>query len=195
MANTARTFIQRLQGGGDETWRQLDQLYRPLIVHWLRGFTLRTADIDDLVQEILMVVMLRINDFDHNGRVGAFRRWLRVIAANTTRSYLRKAKRQQQSPETMKLLEELEDTASPVAQQFDRDHDDFVLRELLSRVEAEFEPKTMAAFRMHVLDQVDARDTAQRLEMSPRAVYIAKSRVLRRLREEAADWFDELTPA
>lgn len=192
MTTTRHTFIRRLQGGGEEIWQQLDRLYRPLIAGWLRRFQLSDADVDDVAQEIMLVVMRRIDDFDHNGRVGAFRNWLRTIAANTTRSFLRKKQREASSGEAMKMIEELEDPTSGLSKQFDRDHNHFVLRELMSRIAAEFEPKTMEAFRIHVLEQVDAKETASRLGLSPRAVYIAKSRVLRRLRDEAADWFDDL---
>jgi RNA polymerase sigma-70 factor, ECF subfamily len=89
----------------------------------------------------------------------------------------------------------LEQPDSDMSRQFDRQHDRFVLHGMLQRVVQQFEPATINAFRMHVLEGVDAKVTAERLGVSPRVVYIAKSRVLRALRELAADWIDELSLA
>ncbi|MEK6238144.1 MAG: sigma-70 family RNA polymerase sigma factor [Planctomycetales bacterium] len=192
MTTTRRSFIARLQGGGDETWRQLQQIYRPLIMDWLRQLRLTDADVEDVSQEIMLVVLRRITEFDHNGRVGAFRNWLRTIAANATRSYLRKGRREYSNGEAMLLVEQMEDPSSTLSQQFDREHNHYVLRELTSQISSEFQANTMEAFRLHVLQQQDVKTTASQLGMSERAVYIAKSRVMRRLREEASEWLDEL---
>ncbi|HJZ60193.1 MAG TPA: sigma-70 family RNA polymerase sigma factor, partial [Gemmataceae bacterium] len=58
-------------------------------------------------------------------------------------------------------------------------------RKLLDRLKAEFEPKTWELFRRFVLDGAPADEVAAELGATPNAVYIAKSRVLARLREEA----------
>jgi RNA polymerase sigma-70 factor (ECF subfamily) len=83
------------------------------------------------------------------------------------------------------VLGQLEDPASAMTRQWDQEHDRHVVARLLQRIEHEFRPATWQAFRRHVLDGADAEDVAAELGLSANAVYIAKSRVLRRLREEA----------
>ena len=43
-------------------------------------------------------------------------------------------------------------------------------------------PLTLEAFRLHVVDELSVEDVASRLGTTPRMVYLAKHRCLRRLR-------------
>ena len=88
-------------------------------------------------------------------------------------------------------LQELHDPTSGPAQSWDREHDEFVLKRLLNQIAAEFEPQTMEAFRRLALDGQTAATVTEELKMSAGAVYMAKSRVLQRLRQLAeglVDW-------
>jgi RNA polymerase sigma-70 factor (ECF subfamily) len=69
--------------------------------------------------------------------------------------------------------------------QWDREHEEHVVRRLLELLEGEFNPKTLQAFRRQVFDGAEAEAVAAELEMTVPAVYVAKSRVLARLRKEA----------
>lgn len=196
MDPTRISFIQYLSHGKHRAWEEMDRTYRPLIYHWLRRYQLQSSDAEDIAQEVMAVVVRRVGEFDHNGRVGAFRHWLRTITVHTARNFLDKHGHQPEATGSSLLLEmlaQLEDPASEASRLFDRQHDQFVLQAMLERVVEQFEPGTINAFRMHVLEGVDAKVTAGRLGVSPRVVYIAKSRVLRALREQAADWIDELS--
>jgi len=80
----------------------------------------------------------------------------------------------------------LEDPDDPLAREWDREHDLHITRKLLERLRSEFEPKTWELFRRFVLDGESAETVAAEQGTTANAVYIAKSRVLARLREEAA---------
>ena len=84
---TRISFIQQLGDGHSDAWSELDATYRPMIVHWLRRFELQASDADDLAQEVMAHVVGRISGFEHNGRVGAFRNWLRATTINVARNY------------------------------------------------------------------------------------------------------------
>jgi len=62
---------------------------------------------------------------------------------------------------------------------------------MMDLIEPEFKPATWAAFRGHVLEGRSADAVAAELGVSPNVVFIAKSRVLSRLREEARGLVDE----
>ena len=68
-------------------------LYGPLIRRWLQQHDTPEADADDLAQEVLLVLARDLGDFDHNGRTGAFRLWVRSITANRLRDYWRRTDR------------------------------------------------------------------------------------------------------
>jgi RNA polymerase sigma-70 factor (ECF subfamily) len=73
-------------GGG---WKRFMDLYEPLIRGWLRRHHLQQSDSDDLVQDVLSVVVKKIPQFEHNGRPGAFRSWLRTITVYCLRRFWR----------------------------------------------------------------------------------------------------------
>src|SRR2546430_9892229 len=90
MSDTSVSLLQQLreQPNGD-AWRRLVELYTPLLRQWLSRNGMQSSDIDDLTQEVLAVVVRELPQFQHNQRVGAFRRWLRTILVNRLRNYWR----------------------------------------------------------------------------------------------------------
>jgi RNA polymerase sigma-70 factor (ECF subfamily) len=184
MAPTPLSLLERLRSEPDEvSWRRLFELYTPLVRHWLKLRGLGPTDRDDLVQEVCAVIARELPRFDHVGRTGAFRLWIRTIVLNRLRGYWR-SKRSQLDPETERSLDELADPDSHLSRLWDREHDEYVARKLLDIIRPEFAPSTWEAFRRQVLDGVPAAEAAGELGTSVNAVLIAKSRVLRRLRQE-----------
>jgi RNA polymerase sigma-70 factor, ECF subfamily len=81
MAETSATLLERLNDRSDSAaWRRLVDLYSPLTNGWLRRHGASADDAEDLTQEVLGVIVREVSRFKHNGRVGAFRTWLRTIA-------------------------------------------------------------------------------------------------------------------
>jgi DNA-directed RNA polymerase specialized sigma24 family protein len=87
-------------------------------------------------------------------------------------------------------LQQIADPDSELNRQWDEEHDRYVVHCLLDRVEEEFEPITLQAFRRLALDGVSGAEAAQELGLSVAAVYVAKSRVLARMRQEAEGLID-----
>jgi RNA polymerase sigma-70 factor, ECF subfamily len=87
-------------------------------------------------------------------------------------------------------LQQIADPDSDLNRQWDEEHDRYVIRCLLDLVDAEFEPSTRRAFRRLALDGASGAEVALELGMSVAAVYVAKSRVLQRIREEAEGLID-----
>lgn len=92
-SDTSLTLLEQLGEQSDEhSWSRLYELYSPLLRAWLGRYEVQTADADDLIQEVLMVVSRELPDFRHNGRTGAFRNWLRRILVNRLRNVLARAR-------------------------------------------------------------------------------------------------------
>jgi len=194
MSLTSITLLQRLQQTDDpETWNRLVTLYAPLLNSWLRKYDVQNSDADDLVQEVLMAVSKDLITFEHSGRPGAFRAWLRSMMVNRLRDFWRSRDRRPQAigGSDMELrLSQLDDPASEMSQLWNREHDLHVAGQLLALTEPNFTPETWTAFTRVAIQGHRADAVAKELGISVNAVFIAKSRVLSRLRQEAAGLVD-----
>lgn len=180
--------------GNDDAWRRLVCLYEPLLQGWLRRQSVQHADADDLVEDTLATVVQELPTFQHNGRAGAFRSWLRGILVNRLRAFRRSQRVRSICPADSGILHRLADVladpASELARRWDDDHDRYIARKVLERIEGEFQPATWQAFRRVALDGADPDLVAAELDISLASVYAAKSRVMKRLRQEAAVFLD-----
>ncbi len=194
MPLTSASLLARLGDRTDsDAWRRMHDLYSPLIRVWLGRYGLPECDVDDLSQTVLGAVAANVAEFQHNGRVGAFRSWLRTITINSVRQKFRADQRRPDGPGASALLASLsewEDPESGLSHLWDRAHDAHVLRTLMTWAEGEFEPTTWQAFRRQALEEAAPNTVAAELETTINAVLIAKSRVLKRLRELSRELID-----
>jgi RNA polymerase sigma-70 factor (ECF subfamily) len=178
--------LEQARGGGQVAWEQITRLYTPLLHAWLASAGLQPADRDDLVQRVLLVLVRRLADFEHNGRQGAFRAWLRGITVNVLREFWR----DRPTGQAESVLSQLADPAGGLSRLWDEQHDRHILHGLMAQVRPEFTEPTWQAFRRIAVDGAPPRAVATELGMSVNAVVIAKSRVLARLRQAAAGLVD-----
>lgn len=184
---TSLSWLGRLIASPAEAdWKQLLDLYGPLLGGWLARLGVSAADHDDLIQEVLVVVVREVAEFERR-RPGAFRGWLRTILGNRVRDYFRaRAGRAVAAGGTDAgaRLEELADPTSALSRIWDREHDQHVAARALDRVRVDFAEATWQAFVRQALEGRPAQEVADELGISLNAALIAKSRVLRRLRAE-----------
>ena len=194
MSDTSASLLERVRSNPrSDAWQRLVEIYQPLVRGWLRRHHLIEHDADDLVQDVMAIVVRRLPDFQHNGRVGAFRTWLRTITVNCLRDHWRSGKRRPSATgdsNFQQVLAQLEDPASGMSKLWDQEHDRHVTRRLLEALRGDFEPTTWQAFERTALDGLAAAEAAAELGVSANAVFIARSRVLARLRQEAAGLLD-----
>src|SRR5262249_9619372 len=135
----------------------------------------------------------QLEHFWHAGQTGSFRSWLRTITTNRAREFWRSGKcraRASGGSDFLQMIEQLEDPESALSGQWNAEHDEHILRRLMTLMEQEFEPSTVRVFRRLVLENCKAAEVAAELQMTVAAVYGVKSRVLKRLREEATGLLD-----
>jgi RNA polymerase sigma-70 factor, ECF subfamily len=188
--STSLSLLVRLKAAGPEAtdWQHMQGIYLPLIQRWLRRVPGLRDEADDLAQEVFLVVIRELPRFERR-REGSFRAWLRTIAVNKARTY---CKQRGQRPtvgmeRAERFLEQMADPESELAREWDREHDEHVIQKLLAAVQSDFSPTTWKAFRRLSLDGLPAARVAEELGMPENAVLLAKSRVVRRLRQEAGD--------
>jgi RNA polymerase sigma-70 factor (ECF subfamily) len=193
MNTTSLGLLERLKHANPDAadWQRLQDLYLPLIRHMLSRLPGLHDEVDDLTQDVLVVLFRELPAFERR-RHGSFRAWLRQITVHRTWAFYRSRRKRPTAGgcEVERLLTQLEDSGSEPARQWDREHDQFVFQKLLVLVRPGFASATWQAFTRFALDGQSSARVAEELGMSESAVVQAKSRVLKRLREEAGDLID-----
>ncbi len=189
MSETSASLLEQLRHRPDdaESWRRLTDLYTPLIRGWLTNYTVPHGDRDDLVQEILLRVFRNLPRFEHNGRTGAFRLWLRRLTVNCLREFWRKKRLlplAQGDADFEAVLDQLATEDSVLGRRWDEEHDRHVLNHLLEVVRPRFTEAVWSVFRRYVLEGTPADEVATEFRTTVNAVTIVKSRVMRELRQE-----------
>jgi RNA polymerase sigma-70 factor (ECF subfamily) len=193
MDETRQSLLLRAQNGEENAWKDVTDLYRPLVFGWLNRQGVPASDLEDLSQEVLLSVVKHLPTFQFSEQRGAFRTWLRTIVCRRAADYWRAIDTKTQATGgsgAIAALQQIADPDSELNRQWDEEHDQYVVHCLLDLVEKNFEPMTVQAFRRLALDGASGADVAQELGLSVAAVYVAKSRVLARIREEAAGLLD-----
>jgi RNA polymerase sigma-70 factor (ECF subfamily) len=183
MNTTSVSLLERLrQPTARQAWQRFVELYTPLLYYWARRLGLQEQDAADLVQEVFTLLVRKLPDFIYN-REKSFRSWLRTVLLNKWREY-RRGKGLPVQPAD----EELAGLASPdnVAAWSEAEFQQHLTMRALQLMQAEFQPVTWKACWEHVICGRPAAEVAQELSITVNAVYLAKGRVLRRLRQELA---------
>ena len=189
MNETSLSLLNRLRRSPEsESWDRLVELYAPLLRAWLRKYDVQVSDADDLTQEVLLAVSKDLDKFEHAGQPGAFRGWLKAILVNRLRKFWRSRDRRPQARGDSDIdarLAQLDDPSSEMSLIWNREHDQYVLRQLLALAEPHFARNTWTAFCRVALDGAKPDVVAAEMGISRNAVIVAKCRVLSRLRQES----------
>ena len=190
MSPTSVSLLDRLKAARPDAsdWNRLQGIYLPLISRWLGRVPGLGDEADDLAQEVFVVVIREIPRFQRQ-REGSFRAWLRQVTVNKVRTHRRKRYRRPAVglDPADGFLDSLSDPNGHLAREWDMDHDRHVFQKLLAVVQSDFNPATWEAFRRFAVDGLSAARVSEEMGLSVNAVIQAKSRVLKRLREEAGD--------
>lgn len=190
-SSLSTTLLEQVRAHEPEAWERLVRLYSPLIYHWCRRSGISAEDAADLLQDVFTAVMLHLNDFRRQGPADSFTGWLATITRNKIRDHYRVRQRRAQArggtTAHMAMAEQpqVEPPTEP-AVTADAGSAALLARRALELIESDFEQRTWQAFLQTTLESRRAADVAHDLAMSVPAVYMAKSRVLRRLREVLA---------
>jgi RNA polymerase sigma factor (sigma-70 family) len=184
---TRASLLVRLRDPNDgEAWKDFVRLYAAVIYGFARKRGLQDADAADLMQEVLRSVAGHVGRLDYDPGKGTFRGWLYAITRNKVYNFLDARRRQARGTGDSNAHQRLEEHPGRQSDSgdWDREYERKAFAWAADRVKNEFQPNTWQAFWLTAVDGQNARDVGRRLGLSPGAVYVAKSRVLARLREE-----------
>ncbi len=191
---TTSTMLDDLRDFEHPTaWPRFAERFRPSIVRFSRKLGLSESDSEEVAQETLAAFLSAYRDGRYDRSKGRLSRWLFGIAyrqAQKARVDRARRARVEGSPEHTSFWDNAPDEESSV-QLWDREWEQGLLEQCLHRVRQEVEPNTIRAFELVALADCVPAEVAQELGMTVKAVYHAKYRVLKRIRELRADLDDE----
>jgi len=187
-SSTSVSLLERVKEFDPQAWDRLTRLYAPVVYRWCRQSGLQDTDASDVSQETFRAVAAAIGKFQRNRAGDSFRGWLWTITRNKLRDHFRRcAARPGAVGGSVAQQRMLEIPDRPPGEDDDDSRADTtagIAHRALALIESDFEQQTWQAFLRVVVGGQAASDVADDLGMSVGAVYTAKSRVLRRLREE-----------
>jgi RNA polymerase sigma-70 factor (ECF subfamily) len=187
MVRTPASLLDRLRGPHDpQAWARFVELYTPLLFSWTRRLGLTDADGADLVQDVFLILLHKLPAFEYD-RDRRFRGWLWTLTRNRWAT-LRRAR----GPVAPGGPDSLPEPAAPdgALEMEEAEYRGYLVGRALSLLRADFQPTTWQAFWECVACDRPAAEVAAELGLSLEAIYAARSRILRRLREELRGLLD-----
>ena len=184
---TRASLILRLRHPDDAAaWQEFIEIYQPLVFRLARNRGLQEADALDTTQEVMARVAKAINRWDPDPDKGSFRGWLSRITRNLCIEFLRSKGRRPVTSDDSNirgLINSIPES-SDESELFDLEHQRQVFAWAADKIRDSFQPKSWNAFWQTAVEQRSASDVARELDLSKGAVYIARSRVMSKLKEQ-----------
>ncbi len=192
---TRASLILRLPRTEDaEAWREFVAIYEPFVYRFARRSGFQEADARELVQNVLLAVVKAVGRWQADPDRARFRTWLFTIARNQFLDLIAKKRRRKPVHSgSSSLIDLLAQQPAPdhLAEQLAVEHRQTLFRFAAARVRQTFKPSTWRAFWMTSVEQCPVEEAAEALGLSTGAVYIARARVLARLRDEVRQLEDD----
>jgi RNA polymerase sigma-70 factor (ECF subfamily) len=190
---TRVSLLVRLRDAGDAAaWQEFVRLYAPLVYRYGRRHGLQDADAGDLTQEVLRAVSAAVGRLAYDPARGTFRGWLYTLARHKLCDLRERAGRQPRGSGDSGVRAVLEGQPAPEDEdQWDRDYRETVFAWAAERVRPAVSDTTWQAFWRTAVEGRSGKEVAGELGLTVAAVYLARGRVMARLKEQVALWEDE----
>jgi len=188
MGTTSTSLLKRLEKLEDkEAWDRFVSLYTPLIYYWARRAGLSIHDSADLVQDVMAVLVRKLPEFRYDPKK-SFRGWLRTVTLNKWREKARRKSLPTVETGQSGLMNLA--ASDPSEEYWEQEYRQQLVSRAMQLLRSEFQPATWEACWQYLVEGRRAEDVAAEAGISPWTVYSAKSRLLRRLREELDGMLD-----
>ena len=177
----------RLTPTDEQAWSEFVERYGRQVYAWCRQWGLQEADAEDVTQSVLADLARQMRTFEYQPS-GRFRSWLRTIAHRAWCDLLasRKAANTGSGDSAVLGLLNSVEAREDLLKHLDSECERELLEAAMNQVQQRVEPNTWEAFRLTAQEGRAGAETAQRLWLQVAAVFKAKSRVQKMIREEVA---------
>jgi RNA polymerase sigma-70 factor (ECF subfamily) len=189
---TPLSLLERARANDPEAWRRLVQMYRPLVLYWCARRHVPPADTEDVAQAVFAEAAADLAGFRRDRPGDTFRGWLRAVTRNQILLHFRRNRGRPQAQGGSDAWQNLQSVADPLLVQDDGEEAEVgqLYRRAVEQVRGEFEERTWQAFWLTAIEGRSPAALAGELDMTPAAIRQAKSRVLRRLKQEMGELLD-----
>jgi RNA polymerase sigma-70 factor (ECF subfamily) len=178
---TRASLLVRMRDHQDHAaWSEFVRLYAPLVYRFARSRGLQDADAADLTQEVMRSVSVSVGAFDP--QLGLFRSWLFTLAHRRLYDFLQRDRHEPAAGETVQILNNVPARDDEAA--WDREFERQLFTLAAELVRPSFSEQTWQAFQLTAVDGKSGQEAAKTLGISVAAVYLAKSRVMVKLKAE-----------
>lgn len=193
---TRASLLSRARQHDSRAWHELVDLYGPLIAHWCQRSGLDHHAAADCVQQTFTAVLRSLNGYQARKLSGSFRSWLWTIASNKIRDHRRSSRREAsgaggsaalQALQQVPMDEDSEEVLLNDSEPVDAEQLSALVARAREQIREEFAPRTWEIFSRAVIDQIPTAMVALEFSVTPAAVRQARSRILRRLRQQLGD--------
>lgn len=184
------SLLARIKDRQPQAWERLVDVLGPAVYRWCRRAGVAADDAGDLVQEVFAAVAAHVEGFRRDRAGGGFCSWLWTITRNKVYDHFRRCQGRPEAAGGTTAQQQFLQVPQPLSSAppaTEPAEGGLLSRQAVEAVRAEFEDRTWEAFRLVVAEGRSPADVAADLGMTLPAVYKAKSRVLRRLRQELGD--------
>ncbi len=182
---TRATLLVRIRDADDvDAWQQFLELYGPFVHGWFRKRGLQDADAADLVQEVLQSVAAGAGRLDYDPEKGTFRSWLFTIARRRLYDFLQRRDREPSDPGSARTIDFVGESRPEDEQLWEQEYQQRLFGMAAEKVRERVDEATWRAFARTAIAGEPARVVADELNTSIGAVYVAKSRVLARIKRQ-----------
>ncbi len=192
---TSPSLLIRIRDRADHVaWSQFVDVYQPLIHGFARKHGLQEADAADLTQDVLRAVAISVCGLDYDPRRGTFRGWLFTVVRNKLRDFLEVRRRQVQGTGDTAVQQSLNALPTPPdgpENDWEQDYQSRVFTWATEQVRNAVQETTWQAFWQTAVEGKSGQEVARSLGLSVAAVYLAKSRVMTRLKEKVRELHGE----
>ncbi len=188
---TRASLMLRLRDPQDQqAWNEFIDLYEPLVLRMLRQRGLQEADARDVTQQVVLAVTQAVDSWQPDGREASFRRWLFTIARKLSLKFIQrgtsavgKTRRGVGGSDMLLLLKSLPEPDHRTVTEFDEEYRNELFERAAERVRGEFRESTWQAFWRTCVLHESVADVAESLGMTTGNIYVARSRIIARMRQ------------
>jgi len=195
MVETRTTLLLRVRDPADsESWREFVFLYEPLLLSFVRHRGLSEHDARDVVQDVFATLVRALPDFQLDRERGRFRTWLWRVTHNAMVDRARRRGRRAAAEEEAR--KDAQVAVPPEADALEAEwlaaHRRRVLEVVLARVQSQSQERTWKCFELHILQGRSSAEVAGELGITANSVYVNASRTLARVRQQCAEYDEDL---
>jgi RNA polymerase sigma factor (sigma-70 family) len=186
---TSQTLLGRLASvpTDEAAWAEFARRYGERIYGWCRGRRLQGADAEDVTQQVLVKLAVRLQTFTYDPSQ-SFRAWLQTVVLNAWRDFLDSRVHREAASGDSRVLDLLESVQArdELMADLDGEFERELVDEAMARVKARVHPHTWEAFRLLAVENRSGAEVATRLGMKVATAFVARSKVQKMLRAELA---------